>query len=90
METTKTARLLNDTQNGVRIVVNSDVDYLPLKTKKYFVFEAQQVGRVLIANRDFKVGDVVLCEAPLITFSNTEDMISKYALEMTMEQKLIC
>ena len=41
------------------------VDIIAVKTKRFSTLDIQQLGRVLIANKDFNVGDLVLRELPL-------------------------
>jgi hypothetical protein len=60
---------------GISSEVQSNIVVKP--TNKYFVYERQQLGRVLTAKRCFNIGDLILREKPSVIFRNHQDLINQ-------------
>ena len=77
------SRLRDGTNHGVVIKELETFDIITVATKRFSTLTIQHLGRVLVAGRDFEVGDLVLRESPLVWFSDTQNLIVKFLSEMT-------
>eukprot|EP01035_Chromulina_nebulosa_P029483 gene29483-39076_t len=81
------SRLKDGTDLGVMIKELEAVDIITVATKQFSTLNIQQVGRVLVASKDFGVGELVLRESPLVWFSDSQNLILKFVSEMTKTDK---
>ena len=81
------SRLKDGTDLGVVIKELEAVDIITVTTKQFSTLNIQHLGRVLIASKDFQVGDLVLRESPLVWFSDSQNLIRKFVSEMTETDK---
>jgi len=64
-----------------------EVTQCPYDINGTVITEEEGLGRVLKANKDFVIGDIVLQEKPLVRFKNFNDMIQRY-IRMSSEEKI--